>query len=202
MTKVVAEITMSLDGYAAGPNDSKENPLGDGGQGLHAWMFGGSTPSRHAEFFRPDEGSQDVFDEMVETTGSSITGRRTYDFTDGWGGDHPFHIPFIVVTHRAPDQPAGGSRSMATFVTDGIEHAVAEAKSVAGTKNVVVGTPSITDQALHAGLLDEVHIHQIPILLGGGVPVFRQLGSGPIELERIKTVEAKGVTHLYLRVVK
>jgi dihydrofolate reductase len=202
MTKVVVDISMSLDGYVAGPNDGPDNGLGDGGMQLHDWFFKGSTPSRRNEFFKISAGSEEIFEEMFETTGSFVSGRRTYDLAGGWGGDHPFHVPFFVVTHHPPENPIGGDMSMATFVTDGVASAIAQARDVAATKNVMIGSPSIIHQALAAGLVDDVQIHLVPVLLNGGIRLFDRLGPDSVRLERTRVVDAQGVTHLRYRVVK
>jgi dihydrofolate reductase len=130
-----------------------------------------------------------------------VFGRRTFDLTHGWGGNHPLDVPVFVVTSSAP--PAWVSEgSPFRFVTDGLESALEQAKAVAGDKDVGVGAASIVQQCLRAGLLDELHLDLVPVLLGGGVSLFDHLGTGPIDLERTRVIEGAGVTHLTFQVVK
>ena len=130
-----------------------------------------------------------------------MTGRRTFDITNGWGGNPPLGVPAFVVTHTVPQEWVYAG-SPFTFVTDGVERAIEQAQAVAGDKAVAVGAASIAQQAIKAGLLDEIHIDLVPVLLGGGVRLFEHLGTGPIDLERTRVVAAPGVTHLAFRVVR
>ena len=130
-----------------------------------------------------------------------MTGRRTFDITNGWGGSPPLGVPTFVVTHTVPQEWVYEG-SPFTFVTDGVESAVERAKAVAGDKDVAVGAASIAQQCIRAGLLDEVHVDLVPVLLGGGVRLFEHLGTTPIELERTREIAAPDVTHLTFRVVK
>jgi dihydrofolate reductase len=139
--------------------------------------------------------------EMVPTLGALVTGRRTFDIAHAWGGRHPLNVPVVVMTHTIPQEWAGKD-SVFTFVSDGIESAVARAQQIAGDKNASVGAASITQQCLNAGLLDEIYIDLVPVLLGGGVRLFDRLSIKPIELESIGVAEAPGVTHLGFRVVR
>lgn len=204
MGKVSTGLSMSLDGFIAGPNDGPGSPLGDGGERLFAWYSGGDTEYRlpgtemvfevspqSAELLREAHGKMEAF----------VTGRRTFDITNGWGGRPPLGVPTFVVTHTIPRE-WGYEGSPFTFVTDGVESAVEQASSVAGDKDVAVGAASIVQQCLRAGLLDEIHVDLVPVLLGGGVRLFDHLGNEPIELERTRVIEAPGVTHLAFRVVK
>jgi dihydrofolate reductase len=130
-----------------------------------------------------------------------VTGRRTYDIANAWDGNGPAPgVPVFVVTHHVPEQPPQGESSY-TYVTDGVESAIEQAKAVAGDKCVSVMGASVPQQCLRAGLLDEVQIHLVPVLLGGGVRLFDRLGSDRIQLETIQVVDAPGVTHLRYRVV-
>jgi dihydrofolate reductase len=129
-----------------------------------------------------------------------VTGRRTFDITNGWGGSPPLGVPTFVVTHTV-SQEWVYEGSPFTFVTDGVESAVGQAKAVAGDKDVAVGAASIVQQCIRAGLLDEIHVDLVPVLLGGGVRLFEHLGSTPIGLERTRVIEAPSVTHLTFRVV-
>jgi dihydrofolate reductase len=133
--------------------------------------------------------------------GAMVTGRRTFDIANGWGGSPPLGVPVFVVTHTVPQEWAYEGSSF-TFVTDGVESAVEQARAVAGDKDVAVGSASIAQQCIRAGLLDEIHVDLVPVLLGDGVRLFDHLGPGPIELERARVVEAPGVTHLTFRVVR
>jgi dihydrofolate reductase len=203
MGKVILDITMSLDGFIAGPNDGPERPLGDGGERLFAWYFSGDTDFEMpggTMTFKVSPVSAEVLQE-VHTVGALVTGRRTFDIANAWGGRHPVDVPVFVVTHTVPQEWVGEG-SPFTFVTDGVESAVEQAKTVAGDKNVGVGAASIAQQCINAGLLDEIHIHLAPVLLGDGIRLFDHLGTEPIELESMRVVEAPGVTHLRFRVVK
>jgi dihydrofolate reductase len=175
MARIVIDMSMSLDGYVAGPNDTAGNGLGEnGGEHLHDWLFSGTEPSRHSEFFRPEGRNRAVADELIETTAVMLTGRRTYDLTAGWKGDHPIKgITVVVLTHDPPKNPPKGSTRF-IFCSDGIEAAVRAAKDAAGDRNVIVQSASACQQALGAGLVDEVFLHIVPIILGGGVKLFRE----------------------------
>jgi dihydrofolate reductase len=193
MSEVIIEMSMSLDGYISGPNDSDVDRL-------HKWIFGGDGDG-------PGEGptgaDKEILDELRRETGAMISGRRLYDITHGWNGSHPFGgIPVFVITRNAPDEIPSGSTPF-TFVTDGIASAVAQAKEVAANKNVyVIGGASIDQQLLQAGLADELRIDVVPILLGSGIRLFADLGPRQIELERTSVVESPFVTHLRFRVIR
>ena len=133
--------------------------------------------------------------------GAFATGRRTFDIANGWGGRPPLGVPTFVVTHTVPKEWVYEG-SPFTFVTEGVEDAVDQARAVAGENDVAVGAASIAQQCIRAGLLDEVHINLVPVLLGGGVRLFDHLGTEPIELESTRVVEAPGVTHLGFRVLR
>ncbi len=203
MGKVVFNMTMSLDGFVAGPNDGPENGLGDGGNALFNWYFSGDTPLPISDgnmTLKVSAASARILKEAMATQGAGVWGRRTFDIANGWGG-HPPMSPAFIVTHRVPPEWAGPG-SVFSFVTDGVESAIRQAKQVAGDKNVVVCTASILQQCLAAGLLDEIHVDLAPLLLGNGVRLFEHLGSQPIELERIRALAAPDVTHLAFRVIK
>jgi dihydrofolate reductase len=195
---------MSLDGYIAGPNDGPENSLGDGGEQLFKWYSSGDADFKWPSdtmTSRVSAASAAHLREMIPTIGALVTGRRTFDIAHAWGGRHPLDVPVVVMTHAIPPEWAGKD-SIFTFVSDGVESAVARAQKIAGNKNVAVGAASITQQCLKAGLLDEIHIDLVPVLLGGGVRLFDHLGIEPIELECLRVIQAPGVTHLAFRVVK
>ncbi len=204
MGKVMSGLTMSLDGFIAGPNDGPEHPLGEGGMRLFEWYSSGDTeytvPSGGMTFMVSKQGAE-MLREAFGAIGAIVTGRRTFDITNGWSGRHPLDIPVFVLT-RNPPEGWDYEGSPFTFVTDGVESAVEKAKEVAGDKNVAVGAASLAQQCLEAGLLDEVHVDIVPVLLGGGVRFFDNLGTEHIELERTEVIEAPDVTHMTFRVVK
>ena len=213
MSKVRTHISVSLDGYVAGPNQSMENPLGEGGESLHDWlvqlkawreqagMEGGAVNASNA-----------VIEEAYMNVGAEIMGRGKFGpagrgpwsddpWQGWWGDDPPFHKPVFVVTHHERE-PLTLSDTTYTFVTDGIESALERAREAAGDKDVFLGGgASIINQFLAAGLVDELELHVVPILLGGGARLFD--GVGPdLKLEELRAVEAPGVAHLKYRVVK
>jgi dihydrofolate reductase len=199
MAKVTVALTVSLDGYIAGPNDGHELPLGEGGEALFAWYFNGDTPSRHYDRFRLSKTSAEVFDAGIDSCGAVVTGRRTYDIAEAWGGDGPVPgLPLFVLTHSIPAEVPETSVPY-TFVTDGIHSAIEQAKAVAGDKYVSLAGSQAAQQCLGAGLLDEIWLAVVPLLLGGGVRLFDHIG-GPVRLESISVVDAPGVTHLSYRV--
>jgi dihydrofolate reductase len=203
MGKVVFNITMSLDGFVAGPNDGPGNGLGDGGEPLFNWYFSGDTEvpiSDGRMVLKVSAQSAELMKEAFATYGAGVWGRRTFDIAGAWDG-HPPGSPCFIVTHTVPQEWVYVG-SPFTFVTDGVESAIRQAKKAAGDKNVVVCTASILQQCLKAGLMDEIHVDVAPLLLGDGVRLFDNLGATPLELERIHAIEAPGVTHLAFRVVK
>jgi dihydrofolate reductase len=212
MAKVIVALTMSLDGFIAGPNDEVEQPLGEGGMSLFDWYFNGDTPIRQYQEaeargvgvppFKLAASSAKVFENLIDSGGAVVTGRRTYDIANAWGGNGPLPgLPLFVVTHRVPeDVPRGDSRY--TFVTEGVQSAVEQAKAAAGDKYVSLMGASVPQQCLRAGLLDEIQIHLVPMLLGGGVRLFDHLGAKQVDMETVKVVDSPGVTHLRYRIVK
>jgi len=203
MGKVVFNMTMSLDGFVAGPNDGPENGLGDGGDALFNWYFSGDTEVPISDgnmVLKVSAQSAAILKQSFETYGAGVWGRRTFDIAKAWGG-HPPGSPCIVVTHTAPQEWVREG-SPFTFVLDGVESAIRQAKKAAGEKDVVVCTTSILQQCLNAGLMDEIHIDVAPLLLGKGVRLFEHLDIKPIELECLRVIQAPGVTHLGYRVVK
>jgi len=204
MGKVIAGFATSLDGFIAGPNDSPEQPLGEGGERLFEWFFSGDT-----EFTMPSGGmtlklspaSAEVVADIFRGTGAIVSGRRMFDVANGWGGRHPLDVPVFVLTHKVPQEWVKEG-SPFTFVTDGVESAVEKAKQAAGDKIVGVGGANVAQQCLELGILDEIYVQLVPILLGGGVRLFDHLGTAAPELETTKVIDAPGVTHLILRVVK
>jgi len=203
MATVIAGFTMSLDGFIAHPDDSSE--------GLFDWFDSGDT-----EFVFPDgkftvhvsPPTAMVLRDIAQTAGAFVTGRRMFDIAHGWGGKHPLNVPTFVVSHSMPELPERwpGDHAPFTFVidasdgTDGVENAIEQAKKVAGDKTVILAGANITQQALKAGLLDEIEIDLVPVLLGRGIRLFEYLGVEPIKLERTIAVLAPEVTHLRFRV--
>ncbi len=193
MTKVIFDISMSLDGFVTASNVRPEEPMGDGGQRLHEWAFG------------EDERNRELLAEAVDAVGAVIAGRRTYDLSvPWWGADGPSgaaRVPVFVVTRAEPEAvPEGG---VYTFVTDGIESALEQAKTAAGDKDVaVMGGADIGRQYIRAGLIDDISIHLVPVLLGGGTRMFEHLGREHIELESAGVVQTPQATHLRFRVVE
>ena len=204
MGKVTSGLTMSLDGFIAGPNDGPEHPLGENGMRLFDWYGSGDTeyavPSGGMTFMVSPQ-SAEMLNRAFSSIGAIVTGRRTFDITHGWGGRHPLDVPVVVLTHSVPDG-WDHEGSPFVFVTDGVESAVEKAGELAGEKDVAVGAASLVQQCLRAGLLDEVHVDIVPVLLGGGVRLFDNLGPEHVELERTEVIEAPGVTHMTFRVVK
>jgi dihydrofolate reductase len=204
MGKVSTGLSMSLDGFIAGPNDGPERPLGEGGERLFAWYSGGHTEYRlpgTEMVFEVSPQSAELLREAHSKMGAFVTGRRTFDIANGWGGNPPLGVPTFVVTHTVPQEWVYEG-SPFTFVTDGVEGAVEQARAVAGHRDVAVGAASIAQQCIGAGLLDEIHVDLAPVLLGDGVRLFEHPGAGPVELESTRVIEGAGVTHLTFRVVK
>ena len=213
MSKVRSTITVSLDGYAAGPNQTLENPLGAGAERLHEWFV-------ELEVFRRTHGmggggevnaSTAVVEEWLANVGAKIMGRNMFGGGPGpwsadpwpgwWGEDPPFHVPVFVLTHH-PREPLTLSDTTFTFVTDGPESALEQARKAAGDKDVTIdGGANVIQQYLAAGLIDELELHVSPVLLGGGERLLDNVGPG-VELEQIRSVAAPKVTHVKYRVVK
>ena len=203
MGKVVFNMTMSLDGFVAGPNDGPENGLGDGGDRLFNWYFSGDVEvsvSEGTPLLKVSPESARLLKETLGTTGAGIWGRKTFNITSGWGG-HPPQTPCFIVTHTVPQEWVKPG-SPFVFVTAGVESAIRQAKQAAGNKDVVICTATILQQALNAKLVDEIYVDVAPLVLGSGVRLFDHLGIRPIDLEYIRAIPAPGVTHLGFRVVK
>ena len=194
MGKVFFYMTVSLDGFVAGPNDNVER--------LFRWYFSGDVeiPIPGSPTLRVSPESAEVLLDPSRTGGAMVTGRRNFDLAGAWGGNPPTS-PCFVLTHNAPKAWAGEG-SPFIFVTDGIDSAVRQAREAAGDMDVEIGTPSTFQQALNAGLLDEIHIDLVPILLGDGIRLFDHLQIEPTDLEIIRIVAAPDVTHLRYRVVR
>jgi len=189
----VLDMSVSLDGYVAGPNDMPGNPGGDGFGRLHDWFL-----SPDGEFVRPSGPAGELFD-SAETAGASVVGRRTAEQVDHWGGDaHDHGTPIFVPSHRPPD-PSVADYPLVTYVNDGIESTMAQAKAAAGDGDVFVLGAYTAQRALEAGVLDEVQIHQIPVLFGAGRRLFDVLPSR-IELEIVGVIDTPEATHIRYRV--
>jgi dihydrofolate reductase len=189
MSKVISDMSMSLDGYVCGPDDSIDNPWGKGGaEVLHHWIFDNKTDKDEA-----------ILQEALDSAGAVIMGRWSYDkCVDAWGPDGPVPgVPCFVVTHKAPE-PAP---SAYIFVTDGVESAIRQAKAVAGGKNVALHGATVAQQALALELLDEILVHVVPVLLDDGTRLFEHLG-GEHTLETVRVDSTPGATHIRLRVVR
>jgi dihydrofolate reductase len=200
MGKVVVGLSMSVDGFIAGPNDGPDNPLGDGGGRLFEWWSAGTERVGPDGRFQPPPRSLEVVKEMFDC-GAIITGRRTFDIAKGWGGHHPVGAPFFVLTHSAPGQWVGPGTD-GTVVTDGIESALEQARAVAGDKAVAVGAADVAQQYLRAGLVDELHINLVPVVLGSGVALFDNFDGHQLSLECTRVVGSDGVTHLRYEVIR
>jgi dihydrofolate reductase len=203
MGKVVFNMTMSLDGFVAGPNDGPDNGLGDRGMELFYWYFKGDTEIKLSEgtpVLRVSKQSAEIIRNGLQSYGAGIWGRKTFDITGGWGG-HPPGEPCFIVTHHVPQEWVREG-SPFVFVTDGVESAIRQAKQAAGDKDVVLCTASVLQQALRAGLVDELDIDVAPVILGDGVRLFDHLADRSIKLEKIQAIDAPLVTHMKYHVVK
>jgi dihydrofolate reductase len=215
MTKLTADITMSLDGFVAGPNPSLEEPLGQGGMGLHEWAFRlKQWREAHGMEGGEDDVDGEIVDESLAAAGATIMGRKMFsggagpweadpNATGWWGDDPPFHHPVFVLTSHArePSEMQGGTTF--TFVTEGIESALDQARAAAGDKNVhLAGGADVVQQYLNAGLLDELQIHVAPVLLGSGTRLLDNLDIGAIELRATRVRSSPYVTHLKYEVAK
>lgn len=215
MSKLRLTITMSLDGYVAGPQQSPENPLGVGGMELHQWMFP-LREFRERHSGEPDgevNQSSEVIRERWENVGATIMGRHMFGGGSGpwgdppwqgwWGEDPPYHHPVFVLTHfpREPLVKSGGTTFQ--FVTEGIEAALRQAREAAGGADVwLAGGASVANQYLAAGLVDELDLSITPVLLGSGERLFAGVGAGAVALEQVRAVDAPGVTHVKYRVAR
>jgi len=213
MSKVRVHISVSTDGYVAGPNQSQENPLGEGGEQLHEWVIElKAWREPHGREGGKDNVSTAIVEEANDNVGAEIMGRGKFGPPEGgpwgedpwqgwWGEDPPFHKPVFVLTHHERE-PLTLSDTTFTFVTDGIESALAQAREAAGDQDVFIGGGAdVIDQYLAAGLVDEIELHVSPLILGGGARLFADVGSD-LKLEQLRAVEAPGVAHLKYRVVK
>jgi len=214
MARLICDISVSLDGFVAGPNPSLEHPLGEGGEQLHEWALGTKAWRERHGLSGGDTGpDSDLAEESLHDVGATVMGRRMFSGGEGrweddpnadawWGDDPPFRHPVFVLTHhpREPVVKQGGTTFM--FVTDGIESAYEQAREAAAGKDVAVGGgASVIQQSLKAGLLDQLQMHVVPVLLGGGVRLLDNLGPD-VRLEGTRVIESPAATHLRYRVVK
>ncbi len=198
MSATVLYMSMSLDGFVAGPNETPENGLGDGGERLHDWVFSSGGAIESGMPGRPTGVNGEVFDEMM-STGAVVAGRGTVEPAGYWDGDHHDGVPIFILSRRPeaelPRWP------LVTHVGD-VETAMARAKEAAGGKNVLVHGVRTAQLALAAGVLDEIQIHLVPVLLGEGRRLFEHLGPAHVELEPIRVLAGEGATHLRYRVCR
>jgi dihydrofolate reductase len=197
VSATVLYMSMSLDGFIAGPNEGPGNGLGDGGHRLHEWLF--SAPSGTSGLpGRPAGVNGQVYDEFM-ATGAVVAGRGTFEPAGGWGGDHHDGVPIFILSRHAPDSDLT-PWPLVTYVRD-VRTAMTQAKQAAGDRNVLVHGAGTAQLALAAGVLDELEIHLVPVLLGQGRRLFDHLSPEHIELERTRTLEGEaGVTHLHYRI--
>jgi dihydrofolate reductase len=211
MGSVTCHISISLDGFVAGPNQSVENPIGEGGMRLHEWVFPTDSWRKQQGLGGGDRSADaEVVDEVVQDIGAYIMGRKMFGGGQGawdetwmgwWGDNPPYHAPVFVLTHhaRTPLSMQGGTTF--TFVTDGIESALEQARTAAGDKDVAIaGGASAVRQYLAAGRLDELYLHMIPIILGAGERLLEHVGDPT--LEPVKVVASPTVTHIKYRVIR
>lgn len=215
MSKLRCHISISLDGFVAGPDQSEENPLGVGGDRLHDWAVPlAAFRQAHGEQGGEVNASAAVFEESIENIGAGLMGRNMFGpigggawgdgaWTGWWGDNPPYHYPVFVLTHHARDPVEMEGGTTYHFITDGIESALDQAKAAAGGKDVMLwGGGDVARQYLAAGLLDELELHVVPVLLGGGSRLLDDLGDADVRLEQVRVVEGLGVAHLKFRVLR
>ena len=211
MSSVTCQISISLDGFVAGPNQSLENPIGEGGMRLHQWVF--ETASWREQ--QGEEGGaggvdSEVADEVVRNIGAYVMGRKMFgggggpwdrSWTGWWGDEPPYHVPVFVLTHHPRDPLSMRGGTTFTFVTEGIEPALEQARSAAGEKDVAIaGGASTVRQYLAAGMLDELYLHIVPVILGAGERLLESVGNPT--LQPVKVIASPAVTHVKYRIVR
>lgn len=215
MSQLRCHISVSLDGYVAGPNQSHENPLGEGGERLHEWVVPlAAWREAHGQEGGEVNESARIVDEVRENIGAAVMGRNMFgppgggpwdatNWTGWWGDDPPYHYPVFVITHHPRDPlPMKGGTTF-HFVADGIESALDQARAAAAGKDVMLwGGAQVVNEYLAAGLLDVLELHVAPVLLGGGARLFEGVDPASVRFEQVRVVEAPGVTHLKYRVVR
>ncbi|HZA81588.1 MAG TPA: dihydrofolate reductase family protein [Actinomycetes bacterium] len=198
MTKVAAGITVSLDGYIAGPNDGPGRGLGDNGEQLHYWVFGGPWSYEAQPTGEATGADKQFLDQGINRVGASIGGRNTYEAAEAWGGKNPFGVPFFILTHRPEDAPEDAGF---TFV-NGLDEAIAQARQAAGDKDVfVMGGADVIRQALRAGHVEELSISIAPVVLGAGKRLFDDFDQ-EVGLEHLNVLQSPFATHITYRVVR
>jgi dihydrofolate reductase len=205
MGTVHASLGMSLDGFVAGPNAGPNNPLGDGGMRIHRWVYDlEAWRERQSLQGGKTNADNEVSRETYARTGAFVMGRRMFDEGEvGWPDPPPFRAPVFVLTNRAREPWVRQGGTTFTFVTDGVESALEQARAAAGEKDVLVsGGANTVRQFVEAGLLDELQIHLAPVLLGEGVRLFGGIDPQSVELEPTRVIDSPRVTHLRYRVVK
>jgi dihydrofolate reductase len=196
VTKSVLFMSMSVDGFVAGPHDGPDNGLGDGGHRLHAWFLPDAETGHKEVVGRLDGVNREVMDEVM-STGAVVVGRRTFEIAGGWDGDHHDGVPIFVLSRRRPDV---ASWPGVVYMRD-VADAVRAAKDAAGDKDVLVHGALTARLALAAGVLDELQIHLVPVLLGQGRRLFEDMPPDHVELELLRAVDGPGVQHLRYRVL-
>jgi dihydrofolate reductase len=198
MSRSVLYMSMSLDGYIAGPNDSPENPGGDEFMRLHQWFGFAGEPGPTTATLDPS-GIAAQFRDEINATGAVLSGRNTVEQVDHWGGDHHDGVPIFVPSHRPPG-PSGANYPLVTYVDEGIAIAMAQAKAAARDRDVLVHGAYTAQRALEAGVLDEIQVHQVPVLFGGGRRLFDGLPTR-VELAIIRVIDTPEATHIRYRVL-
>jgi dihydrofolate reductase len=205
MSKVTVDVGMSLDGFIAGPNAGPQNALGDGGHRIHQWVYD-LEAWRERQSLRGGQTNRDdeVLREAYEHVGAFIMGRRMFGEGEiGWPDPPPFQAPVFVLTNHGREPWIRGGGTTFTFVTDGIESALEQAREAAGETDVrISGGANTIDQFAKAGLVDEVQFHLAPVILGRGVKLFETVGEEGLDLEKVRLVDSPGVTHISFRVAK
>jgi dihydrofolate reductase len=198
MSSTVLYMSMSLDGFVAGPDERPDNGLGDGGDRLHEWIFAGAPTQHSGVPGRPPGVNGEIMDEVM-ATGAVVAGRGTVEPADYWGGDHHDGVPIFILSRH--ERGTDRRRPLVTYVSD-VETAMAGAKDAAGEKDVLVHGAGTAQLALASGVLDEIQIHLVPVLFGEGRRLFEHLGAEQIELDLIRVLDGPGVTHLRYRVCR
>lgn len=214
MGKVAFDISMSLDGFIAGPGPNPDQPLGEGGEKLHEWAYElASFRERHGETGGTTGADDDVLAEAFDRVGAVVMGRRMFGGGEGpwgaepwegwWGDNPPFRAPVFVLTHHARERSTKQGGTSFTFVTEGIVAAIEQARAAAGDMDVsVAGGADVIQQGMRAELLDEGQIHLVPVVLGGGTRLLEGLDPDRTQLEKTRTIDSRAATHLRYRVVR
>jgi dihydrofolate reductase len=211
MSSVTCQISISLDGFVAGPNQSLQNPIGEGGMRLHQWLFEtASWREQHGQEGGPRTADSDVVSDLFTNVGAYIMGRKMFGggggpwdetWTGWWGDNPPYHVPVFVLTHQARKALSMQGGTTFTFVNDGIESALRQARSAAGDRDVAIaGGAHTVQQYLRAGLLDELYLHIVPVVLAAGERLLENVGDPT--LEPISVIASPAVTHIKYRIIR